>query len=68
MRSYIGALLAAAAAFASGAQAQYSKDVRNGLEAYFRAVNRAGGRSTFSTPVPGPGSTFQSTSPRRRAV
>ena len=58
MRSFIGALFAAAAAFTGGAQAdilvgqsagftggqaQYSKDVRNGLEAYFRAVNHAGG-------------------------
>src|SRR5215813_4057410 len=27
----------------TGGQAGYSKDVRNGLEAYFGAVNRAGG-------------------------
>jgi ABC-type branched-subunit amino acid transport system substrate-binding protein len=56
MRSFL--FLAAAAVFAGGAQADiligqsagftggqagYSKDVRNGLEAYFAAVNRAGG-------------------------
>jgi ABC-type branched-subunit amino acid transport system substrate-binding protein len=56
MRSFL--VLGAAAAFAGGVQADiligqsagftggqagYSKDVRNGLEAYFSAVNRAGG-------------------------